>query len=122
VRARNGANGSYVLSRLARTITSSRTLVSPATTGPGGGVQLSVRVTPAVNGRATLLVERFDPLAGWLFDARFHPSVRAGLAVVAFRPPRVGRWRVSGEFDGTRIASPSSGGTASFRVEEPAGG
>ena len=85
-------------------------------------MRLSVRVTPAVNGRATLLVERFDPLAGWLFEARLHPSARGGLAVVAFRPPRVGRWRVTGEFNGTRIASASSGGTAFFRVEEPAGG
>jgi hypothetical protein len=68
-----------------------------------------------------MLVERFDPLAGWLFDARFHPSVNAGLAVVDFRRPAIGRWRVSGAFDGTRIASASNGGTAFFRVEEPLG-
>jgi hypothetical protein len=121
VRARDGANGSYVLSRLARTITRSRTLVSRAALAPGGSVRLSLRVTPAVNGRAKLLVERFDPLAGWLFDARFHPSVNAGLAVVDFRRPAIGRWRVSGAFDGTRIASASNGGTAFFRVEEPPG-
>jgi hypothetical protein len=121
VRSRNGADGSYRLSRLARTITRSRTLAggrSGATFAPGATVPLSLRVTPAVEGRATLLVERFDPLAGWLFDARFRPSVDAGLASVAFRPPSIGRWRVTGSFDGTRVASPSAGGRASFRVHD----
>lgn len=123
VRARNGADGSYRLLRLARTITRSRTLAgerSSAEFEPGATVPLSLRVNPAVEGRATLLVERFDPLAGWLFDARFRPQVDAGLAVVAFRPSSIGRWRVTGSFDGTRTASPSAGGTASFRVQEPA--
>jgi hypothetical protein len=125
VRAANGADGSYTLSRLARTITRSDTLAdtgSGRTVAPGAMVRLRLRVTPAVEGRATMLVERFDPLAGWLFDARFRPAVNAGMAVVAFRPPSVGRWRVTAGFDGTRIASPSAGGTASFRVEEPDAG
>ena len=122
VRASNGADGSYTLSRLARTITRSKTLAgerSSATVAPGDTLRLSLRVTPAVEGRATLLVERFDPLAGWLFDARFHPTVNAGLAFVDLRPPSIGRWRVSGGFDGTRGASASTGGTARFRVQEP---
>ncbi len=122
VRARNGADGSYVLSRLTRTITHSRTLAGGArstTIAPGAGVRLGVRVEPAVSGRATLLVERFDPLAGWLFDARFHPAVRNGLASVDFRAPAVGRWRVTGSFNGNRHASASAGGTATFRVQEP---
>ena len=122
VRARNGADGSYVLSRLTRTITHSRTLAGGArstTIAPGAGVRLGLRVGPAVSGRATLLVERFDPLAGWLFDSRFHPAVRNGLASVDFRAPAVGRWRVTGSFDGNRNASASAGGTATFRVQEP---
>jgi len=121
VRARNGADGSYALRRLARTITRSRTLVNgerSATIAAGGTAQLSLRVTPEVDGRATLLVERFDPLAGWLFDARFRPRVNGGLASVGFRPRSVGAWRVTGGFDGTRTASASAGGTARFRVEE----
>ena len=32
-------------------------------------------------GRATLLVQRFDPLAGWLFHARHRPVVRNGRAI-----------------------------------------
>ena len=121
VRARDGADGSYTLSRLARTITRSRTLVDgqrSATVPPGRSVALSLRVTPDVAGRARMVVERFDPLAGWLFDARFRPRVSGGSASVAFRPPSVGLWRVTAEFLGTRIASPSRGGTAGFRVEE----
>ena len=122
VRARNGDGGDYTLSRLARTITSSRMLVDGArdTTLPeGGSVALQLRVSQQVDGPATFTVERFDPLAGWLFDSRFGPRVRGGLAEVLFRPPTVGRWRVTGSYDGTRIASASEGGTAQFRVTEP---
>jgi hypothetical protein len=122
VRAQDGDSGRYVLRRLARTITRSRTLADgqrTATLGLGGDVDLSLAVSPAVDGRATLLVERFDPLAGWLFDARFHPRLGGGRATVSFRPPTVGRWRVTGEFDGSRRASPSRGGTAEFTVIEP---
>ena len=122
VRARNGAAGRYTLSRLTRTITRARTLVDGArgvSVPVGATVQLGLRVRPAVDGRATLTVERFDPLAGWLFDARVRPRVRAGAATVAFRPPTVGRWRVTGSYDGTRRASPSSGGIARLQVTEP---
>ncbi|MEZ0291249.1 MAG: hypothetical protein ACAH82_01855 [Solirubrobacteraceae bacterium] len=122
VRARNGDGGDYTVSRLARTITSSRMLADGArdTTLPeGGSVALQLRVSEQVDGPATFTVERFDPLAGWLFDSHFGPRVRGGLAQVMFRPPTVGRWRVTGSFDGTRIASASEGGTAEFRVTEP---
>ena len=111
-----------MLSRLTRTITTSRMLAdgkrSTAIT-IGSAIDLSLRVAPVVDGAATLLVERFDPLAGWLFDARLHPDLRNGSASVSFRPPTVGRWRVTGAFDGTRRASPSQGGTATFTVTEP---
>jgi len=122
VRARDGENGKYVLSRLARTITRATMLVDggrSTTAAPGETVALSLRVTPAVGGRASMLLERYDPLAGWLFHSRFHPRVSGTAATVAFRPPFVGRWRVSGEYEGTRVASPSSGGRAGFRVVEP---
>ena len=122
MRARDGDGGGYSLSRLARTITRSRMLVDGARSGAvpvGTSVALQLNVTQEVNGPATFTVERFDPLAGWLFDTRFTPRVRGGLASVSFRPPSVGRWRVSGEYLGTRTASASRGGTASFRVTEP---
>jgi hypothetical protein len=122
VRARDGASGRYVLRRLARVITRSRLSVeggSSATVPPGAAVDLALQVTPAVDGPATLRVERFDPLAGWLFDATMRAAVRAGRGVLGFRPPRVGRWRITGSFDGTRRAAPSEGGTVRVKVEEP---
>jgi hypothetical protein len=64
-------------------------------------------------------VERFDPLAGWLFDAQFRPAVAGGRGTVAFHPRSVGRWRVTGSFEETRRASASAGGSARFRVAEP---
>lgn len=122
VRARDGAAGRYTLRRIARVITRSQMQVeggSSATVSPGATVGLELLVSPAVDGPATMLVERFDPLAGWLFHATFRPAARGGRAAVSFRPPTVGRWRVTGTFEGTRRASPSEGGTARVNVEEP---
>ena len=36
-----------------------------------------------------------------------------------FTPPSVGRWRIAGDYVGTRTAAPSSGGTVRVTVEEP---
>jgi hypothetical protein len=122
VRARDGDHGGYVLSRLASVITRSRMLVdgkARESVPPGRTVALQLRVTPAVSGQATLVVERYDPLAGWLFLTRFHPRVSGDGATVAFQPPFVGRFRVTGDYDGTRKSSASAGGTASFHVLEP---
>jgi hypothetical protein len=85
-------------------------------------VALTLRVTPAVSGRADVLIERYDPLAGWLFHSRQHPRVSGTEATVPFRPPSVGRWRATGEYEGTRVASASPGGTVRFRVLEPLDG
>jgi hypothetical protein len=119
IRARDGAGGRYTLRRLARIITRSDMQASPRAVAPGGSVGLALAVSPAVDGPTTMLVERFDPLAGWLFHSTLRPFARSGRAAVAFRPPTVGRWRVTGSFDGTRRAAPSEGGTVRFRVEEP---
>jgi hypothetical protein len=122
VRALDGANGSYTLRRIARAITSARTLVDgqrKATVAEGRSVVLSVAVRPAVGGQATMLVERFDPVDGWLFHARHHAPVVGGRAAVSFRPPTVGRWRVTGSYEGTRTSSRSDGGTATLLVTEP---
>ncbi len=122
VRARDGAHGGYALSRLARTITRSRMLADGsrrAHVAPGATVDLTLRVTPAVSGRTTITIERYDPLAGWLFVARHRPRVSGHGATVSFTPPSVGKWRVTGSFDGSRKASASQGGTARFTVVEP---
>ena len=119
VRARDGAGGRYTLRRLARVITRSDMRVEGGAIAPGGSVGFALDVSPAVDGPTTMLVERFDPLVGWLFHTTLRPGARSGRAAVSFRPPAVGRWRVTGSYDGTRRAAPSEGGTVRFRVEEP---
>jgi hypothetical protein len=122
VRARQGAAGRYTLRRLTRTITHSRMLVDGGrrtTVGPGAGVTLDLAVRPAVGGRAALVIERFDPLGGWLFHSSPRVGVGAGHGRLHFVPPSVGHWRISGEFLGTRRAAPSQGGTVHVTVEEP---
>lgn len=122
VRARDVEHGKYTLSRLARTITRSTMLIDgerSATVAPGSTVALTLRVTPAVNGRAIMLIERYDPLSGWLFHSRHRRHLSGTAATVSFRPPFVGRWRVTGEYEGTKTSSGSNGGLASLRVLEP---
>ena len=122
VRADDGASGRYALRRLARAITHARMLVDggrSTTVGPGSGVTLDLTVSPAVSGRAALTAERFDPLAGWLFDFSSRPAVVAGHGRLRWTPPSVGRWRVAGEYLGTRTAAPDRGGTVTVTVEEP---
>ena len=122
VRSRDGAGGRYTLRRLARVITGSRMRVdggSSATVAPGGAVGLALDVSPAADGPTTMLVERFDPLVGWLFHTTLRAAAQSGRAAVSFSPPAVGRWRVTGSFDGTRQAAPSEGGIVRIRVEEP---
>ena len=89
------------------------------TLSPGETADLSLLVSPAVTGRATLVVERYDPIEGWLYHATYRVRVAGEAATVAFTPPFVGRWRVTGAYDGTRTSSPSNGGTARFDVLEP---
>jgi hypothetical protein len=122
VRSLDGADGAYVLRRHARTITQASILVNgrrSTAVSSGRSVSLTLTVRPGVNGPGTMLVERLDPIDGWLFVQRLHPSVTAGRATVAFVPPRLGRYRVTASFDGTFTASPSFGGSAVFSVVEP---
>jgi hypothetical protein len=122
IRARRGAAGRYTLRRRVRTITHARMLADGhrrAVVGPGSGVTLDLAVRPAVAGRAALVIERFDPLAGWLFHSTARPAVIAGHGRLHFVPPSLGRWRVTGEFLGTRQSAPSRGGTAHVTVLEP---
>ena len=79
VTALDGADGAYTLRRHARAITTARTLADgqrKAYTSPGRTVSLSLLVSPAVSGPSTMLVERFDPIEGWLFAARLPPDRR----------------------------------------------
>ena len=101
VRALDGATGGYTLSRLARTITRARMTVDGGrrrTLSPGETASLSLRVSPAVTGRATLVVERYDPIEGWLYHATYRVRV-AGEAAhrglhAAVRRPLAGHRRL----------------------------
>ncbi|MCY7373672.1 MAG: hypothetical protein LH461_08235 [Spirochaetaceae bacterium] len=122
VGALDGADGAYTLRRHARAITTTKTLANglrKAVVGMGQEVRLALRVTPSVTRPATLLFERFDPIDGWLFDTTLRPTLVSGRATANYRPAGLGRWRVTGSFDGTYTAGPSAGGTAGFAVVEP---
>ncbi|MEA2247465.1 MAG: hypothetical protein QOH46_1994 [Solirubrobacteraceae bacterium] len=121
VRARRGAQGSYTLRRVSRTIT--RTSVSLGSgdgqARPGSAVTIGVRVRPAVNGPVTIVIERFDPLEGWQFLRRAHVRASSGRASVTFRPPGAGRYRARASFDGTLGAAGSQSGLSSVLVAGP---
>jgi hypothetical protein len=67
----------------------------------------------------TFTIERFDPLAGWLFFREVHARASGGSAAIAFTPPAEGRWRASAAFEGTSIAAPSDSGYATVLVAPP---
>ena len=122
VKALDGADGSYAIRWHHRVITSAKTRVNgraSVSVGQGHAVRLVLLVSPKVSGPTTLLVEWLDPIDGWQFAARLHPTVTKGRAVVDYLPPALGSWRVTGSFDGTWHSSPAPGGIASFWVVDP---
>ena len=88
-------------------ITRTRTAI----TGGLGGLHVTATTTPGSSGTYEIVVQRFDPLAGWLFARRFrvHSSGSAGATYV---PPGVGRYRARASFLGTRDAAASNSGYA----------
>jgi hypothetical protein len=122
VRATRGAGGSYVLSRLSKTITRTRVRIDGrrrAAAAPGRAVTIGVAVSPSASGPVTVDVERFDPLFGWQFLRRARPRAVAGRAAVAFRPPSVGHYRATAVFEGTRQSAPSGPEVALLTVAGP---
>lgn len=114
--------GSYRLRRISKVITHSRVTFDGqrhTRLAPGQSAQLVLGVNPSVNGRSTITLQKFDPLDGWQFLRRIHPTVVNGRAVVTFTPPSIGRYRAIAEFRGSKIASPSSAGIASINVRNP---
>ena len=122
VRAQRGASGRYTLSRLSRVITRTRIRIDGGRSSqsrPGEAVRLSVDVKPLVGGPLMLTIERFDPLAGWLFVSRVRTRAINGEQVVPFTPSDVGRWRARARFRGTRTAAPSGTHWARLLVARP---
>jgi len=114
--------GRYTLRRVSRTITKASVTFNgrrSAKAAPGASARLALRVRPAVDGPGLMTVERFDPIDGWQFTRRYRVNVRAGTATVTFLPPSVGRYRVTGEFKGSRVAAAAYAGRAHLRVQGP---
>lgn len=122
VRAQQNAGGAYVLTRVSRAITRTSITINGESAGqasPGSPLRVGVSVAPRISGPVTIVVDRFDPLAGWLFFSSFHTRASGGSAGISFRPPHVGRWRARASFTGTRTASPSASGFARVLVAGP---
>jgi hypothetical protein len=114
--------GSYKLRRISKTLTRSRIAFDGRRKkyiAPGQSSRLVLSVSPKVSGRSTILIERFDPLEGWLFLRRIHPRVFDGHYALTFTPPTIGRYRARAEFLGSKLASPSDAGGAQVRVRAP---
>jgi hypothetical protein len=114
--------GTYTLRRVSKTITHAKILFNgrrKAAVGPGSSANLVLAVNPNVAGRSTILLEKFDPLEGWQFLRRIHPTVSGGRASLTFAPPSIGRYRATASFDGSKLASPSEAGRAKLIVRAP---
>lgn len=86
---------------------------------PGRAIRVAAHVTPAVDGPVTITIERFDPVARWQYYRTYHLRAVNGVAGISFLPPHIGRWRAFVSYDGTRTASPATGGPAQALVAEP---
>lgn len=114
--------GRYKLRRVSKTITRSNVLFNgrrKAFAGPGTSATLSLNVSPNVNGRSVILLEKFDPLEGWQFLRRARPRVVGGRAALTFAPRTIGRYRATAQFRGSKLASPSEAGRAKLVVRAP---
>ena len=94
---------------MSRTLTRTAVAIDRRST-LGTSATISVRVRPAVSGPVTLVVQRFDPLAGWLFSSQRSIRASKGRAKLSYVAPAVGRWRVRATFIGTIGAGPSVSG------------
>jgi hypothetical protein len=116
VSVHDASSGSFTLTRESRTITTTRLSFSTANAHPGQSVGVDVKVSPTASGRATVQIERFDPVFGWQFYRQSEAVVRGGSASVGFVAPSVGRWRVKASYAGSRTASPSAVGYSYLTV------
>jgi hypothetical protein len=110
VRARDFSSGKFMLLRRSRAVTSTVIRIDGSRyvqVAPGSSVSVQVGVTPSVSGRATIEIDRFDPIAGWQFYSEHTVTISNGSAALPFTPPHVGPWLVHASFLGSRTASPS---------------
>ena len=119
VRAQGTAAARYSFTRISRTTTRTTAGFNRGVAPPGSGVHVGVHVSPGITGPATLLLERFDPLAGWQFFRQVRVNVGGGTGVYSFTPPSIGRYRAKAFFRGTRTASRSQSGYTYLQVAAP---
>lgn len=123
VSASRSAGGRYRLSRLTRVITSTTVTWDGAGTrekGPGGSSTVGVNVSGADSGRASVVLERFDPQHGWRFWKQRSVGISGGRAAFSVSTATIGRYRARARFLGTRSASPSRARRAAhLRVVAP---
>jgi hypothetical protein len=122
VKAQRSEGGSYELRRVSRTIT--RTSISingrhRSTVQPGRTVAITARVSPGVAGPVTIIVYRFDPIAGWRYSQRFRRNSMGGTVTAPLHLSQPGRWRARAVFHGTRSASESRTRYAFVTAEAP---
>ena len=113
VQAISYSSGSFTLTRQSRLITHVNV------TFDGARNKQAAHVTPAVDGPVTISLEYFDPVYRWQYSHTFHLRAVHGLAAVSFVPAHLGRWRAFVSYDGTKTASPATGGPAQILVAGP---
>jgi hypothetical protein len=118
VRTLDRSQGGYTLRRVSRLLTRTRVGINRRSR-LGSAAKIGVRVRPSVSGPVTITIQRFDPLAGWLFFRQEHAHASRGRASVGFVAPTVGRWRVRVSFDGTVGAGSSVSGFDEMLVLSP---
>ncbi|HEX3874164.1 MAG TPA: pre-peptidase C-terminal domain-containing protein [Solirubrobacteraceae bacterium] len=122
VSAKDGTSGRFTLERESRSITNTSISIAGQTHAsepPGAAVPIRVSVSPDASGPVTITVERFDPVARWLFFRTYELNASNGSASVSFLPPTVGRWRAEASYAGSRTQSPSATGFATLQVAGP---
>jgi len=116
VRASGNASGRYTLTRATRVITKTKAEIS----GSADGLRVTATTTPSTGGPYEIIVQRFDPLEGWIFAKRFRVTGSGGTAGIGWVPPGVGRYRARASFLGTRDSA-ASDSTYSYIVVGGAG-
>jgi hypothetical protein len=122
VQAENFESGPFTLSRQSRTITHVRISFDGfgyEQISPGASTRVTATVSPAVDGPVTFELEYFDPVERWQFRGYYHAEAVNGMAVLPFTPPKVGRWRATVAYSGTRSAAPATSGWANLLVAGP---
>jgi len=85
---------------------------------PARAIRVAAHVTPSVDEPITIETQRFDPVERWQFYRINHVRAINGLVEIRFLPPHIGRWRAWVSYDGTKTASPATGGPAQALVAE----